>query len=69
MRNYTDQKDKEILELKDKIRFWMSKFDDLERQMVKAGPEVEQLQAKLHEVKQQLANSTYSESELRDRLS
>lgn len=43
MRNNTEQQNKKIEELKEKVRFWMSKYDDAERQISKAAPEVEQL--------------------------
>ncbi len=41
MRNNTQQQNKEIEDLKDKVRFWMSKCDDLERMMTKTAPEIE----------------------------
>ncbi len=44
MRNSTAQQNKEIEELKEKVRHWMSKCDDAERQISKAAPEAELLQ-------------------------
>ena len=41
MRNNTEQQNQEIENLKEKVRFWMSKCDDLERLLNRAAPEVE----------------------------
>jgi hypothetical protein len=41
MRNNTEQQNKKIEELKEKVRFWMSKCDDAERQISRAAPEAE----------------------------
>lgn len=51
MRNNTQQQNQEIEDLKDKVRFWMAKCDDLERIMNKSGPEVELLHVKLQELR------------------
>ena len=52
MRNNTEQQNQEIEDLKEKVRFWMYKCDDLERLINKSAPEVELLHCKLQELKQ-----------------
>lgn len=69
MQSNTKQKNQEIENLKEKVRYWIDESDELKRMLNRAAPEIELLKVKLEEQKQQISNANYTEIELRDRLS